>query len=351
LAFLKNCWYVSAWDHELLGDTLLSRTVCGQSLLLYRKNDGTPVALDNKCCHRHAPLHLGRKEGDCVRCMYHGLKYDETGRCVEIPGQDDIPVKLAQRSFPVVQRKRWIWVWMGKPERADESLIPDAFSLADPAWRWKPSYLHYNANYLNIADNLLDFSHLSYVHEKTFGGSPNIAQARPEVTRIDRGIRVSRPVRDTVPAPYHQRLGKFAGKVNRWFAYDLVAPGVLMLEASVRPVEDADDDFRRALRFHSCQALTPETEGTTHYFFMQAHGFALDDAVVTESIHESQHAAFLEDKRILEAQQQMIDASPATPMFNIVADKALVQYRRLIDELIVAESAPPATPESFRRQA
>ena len=339
MAFLQNCWYVAAWDHEILGDTLLQRTICGESIVLFRTMDGEPTALANKCCHRHAPLHLGRKEGDCIRCMYHGLKYDATGRCVEIPGQESIPVKLAQRRFPVVQRKRWVWIWMGDPARADASQIPDTFSMTDTAWRWKPGYLHYKANYLNIADNLLDFSHLSYVHEHTFGGSPNIAEAKPEVSRIERGIRVSRPVRDTVPAPYHRRLGKFTGKVNRWFAYDLLVPGVLLLEASIRPVEDADDDDVRALRFHSCQAITPETEGSTHYFFMQAHSFALDDAVVTESIEQSQRAAFLEDSRILEAQQQMIDSTPATPMINIVADKALMQYRRIIDDLISAEKS------------
>jgi phenylpropionate dioxygenase-like ring-hydroxylating dioxygenase large terminal subunit len=335
--FLKNCWYVAAWDYELLPDTLMQRTICGESIVFFRTAAGTPAALDNRCCHRHAPLHLGRKEGDCVRCMYHGLKYDASGRCVEIPGQESIPIKLAQRSYPVVEHKRWIWIWMGEAELADQSLIPDCFSLADPKWRWKPSYLHYNCNYLNICDNLLDFSHLSYVHEKTFGGSPNIAEARPAVERLERGVRVSRPVRDTVPAPYHQRLGQFTGKVNRWFRYDFLVPGVLLLDAGVKPAETPDEDFAGALRFHSCQAVTPETDGSTHYFFMQAHDFRLDDAVVTEAINQSQHRAFIEDKTILEAQQQMIDAAPGAPMVMIQADAGLVQYRRLMQSLIDKE--------------
>ena len=154
---------------------------------------------------------------------------------------------------------------------------------------------------------------------------------------MERGIRVSRPVRNTEAAPYHQRLGNFTGKVNRWFEYDFYVPGVLLLSAGVKPVEDAADDLSNALQFHSCQAITPETHGSTHYFFMQAHSFAIDDAVVTESIERSQIAAFLEDKLMLEAQQQMIDAGGSTPMVNIVADKALMQYRRLVDELVAAE--------------
>ena len=66
--FIKNCWYVAAWDHEVLADTLLERRILSQSILIYRLADGTPVALDNKCPHRHAPLSMGRREGDSVRC-------------------------------------------------------------------------------------------------------------------------------------------------------------------------------------------------------------------------------------------------------------------------------------------
>jgi phenylpropionate dioxygenase-like ring-hydroxylating dioxygenase large terminal subunit len=336
--FLKNCWYVAAWDHEILGDTLLSRTLLGQPVLLYRKEDGSVVAMDDKCCHRHAPLHMGRKEGDCVRCMYHGAKYDSSGACVEVPGQERIPPKLRQRVYPTVERKRWVWIWMGDPALADESSIPDAFSLDHPNWRWKPSYLHYDCNYLLISDNLLDFSHLSYVHEKTFGGSPTIAEARPEVQRIERGVRVSRPVRGTVPAPYHQRLGSFEGKVDRWFRYDFYVPGILLLDAGVKSASTPDDDLSGALQFHSCQAITPETEKSTHYFFMQAHNFRLQDAVVTESIDQSQKRAFIEDKQILEAQQRMIDSTPESPMVAIAADAGLMQYRRLLAELLDQES-------------
>ena len=347
--FLKNCWYVAAWDHEVLADTLLARTIIGQSLVIYRTTDGSTVAMDNKCCHRHAPLHLGRKEGDCVRCMYHGLKYDATGRCVEIPGQEMIPPKLTQRVYPTVQQQRWIWIWMGDPAKADATLIPDMAAMVSPDWRWIPSYLHYDCSYLYISDNLLDFSHLSYVHEKTFGGSPNIAEAKPQVSRIDRGVRVSRPVRDTVPAPYHQRLGQFPGRVNRWFDYDFVVPGILKLDAGVRSVDAAEDDFTGALRFHSCQAVTPETDKSTHYFFMQAHNFRLEDATITESIHQSQRAAFVEDKTILEAQQQMIDSSPETPMLPIAADAGLSQYRWILQRLIDAENTSVvAMPTSSR---
>ncbi len=346
--FIRNCWYVAAWDHELLNDTLLARTVIGDALLLYRLADGRPAALADRCCHRHAPLSLGRKEGDCVRCMYHGLKFAPDGRCVEVPGQDSVPPALQVRSYPVLQRGRWVWVWMGDPAQADAALIHDDPALLHPDWRYRPGYMHTAADYRLICDNLLDFSHLSYVHEKTLGGSTAIAQARPVVQPLPRGLRISRDIRHTVPAPYHARLGNFSGPVNRHMTYDFLVPGILLLHAIVKPDHTADDDLDGALSMHSCQALTPETGRSTHYFYMQAHNFRLDDATVTEALYQSVGQAFDEDKRIIEAQQRLIDqdtrSGGAVPtMKPIAADLALVQFRRLLDRLLAAEKTNPET--------
>lgn len=344
--WVKNCWYVAAWDHEVLGDTLLARTVLGVPLLIYRRADGRPVALDNRCPHRQAPLSMGRREGDHIRCMYHGLRFEPGGQCVEIPGQDKVPAKLCSRAYPVVEQGRWLWVWMGEPERADPARIPPTPTLKHPGWRYRPGYMHYRADYRLICDNLLDFSHLSYVHEQTLGGSPNIAEVRPTVARLNdghiEGLAVTRHVNGTVPAPYHQRLGAFTGPVNRRFAYEFLLPGILLLHADVRPAGNAEDDLTGALQFDSCQALTPETETTTHYFYMQAHAFRLDDATVTEAIYQSLCRAFEEDRRMIEAQQAQLRAAPGQEMQAIVADQALVQFRRLLQTRVQEEQGQPA---------
>lgn len=332
--FVRNCWYVVAWRDELQEGALLERTVLGESLLVYLTVAGQPVVLDNRCAHRHAPLSKGRRFGDHVRCQYHGLVFDASGRCIEVPGQDRIAEGLRTRAYPAVQRGAWIWVWMGDPSRADEALIPDAFSLEHPQWRYKPGgYMHYDVDYRLIADNLLDFSHLSYVHEATLGGSPNIAESRPVVERIPRGVRVTRDVRNTVPAPYHARLGRFEGPVDRRFAYDFLVPGVLLMHAHVKPSGTPDDDLGQALRLHSCQALTPETETSTHYFFMQARAFSLDDDSISDVIYDSLVQAFTEDRDIITAQAQLIARSKPLPMQPIQADAALGQFRFLVKQM------------------
>jgi len=335
--FIKNCWYVAAWEHELLDERLLQRTILNESILFFRTSDGQVVALDNKCCHRHAPLSLGRREGDCIRCMYHGLKYDRHGRCVEIPGQTAIPRQMRVRSYPVVQSKRWVWIWMGDPAKADAALIPDTFSLQHPDWRMKPGYLQFQANHLLISDNLLDFSHLSYVHEGTLGGSLDIAQTRPTMERLERGVRVRREMSKITPAPYHQRLAQFSGPVDRWFVYDYLIPGVLLMESGVRPADLRLREREKTLNFHSCQALTPETATATHYFFASAHQSWLEEGA-TDHIYQSVLSAFAEDRRMIEAQQQLISSTAAADMLPLLGDAALGQFRLLMQRALEAEN-------------
>jgi phenylpropionate dioxygenase-like ring-hydroxylating dioxygenase large terminal subunit len=154
---------VVAWDHEVPADGLFKRTVIGEPLLLFRTQDGAITALEDRCCHRHAPLSKGRKEGDCVRCGYHGMVFNAQGVCVEVPGLDTVPPKARVRHYPVVLKSRWVFVWMGDAALADETQLPDNFSCDHPDWRNIPGYMHYDTPYLLICDNLLDFSHLSYV--------------------------------------------------------------------------------------------------------------------------------------------------------------------------------------------
>ena len=339
--FIRNCWYVIAWDHEVGADALFSRTVLGEPILLYRTEAGQIVALEDRCCHRLAPLSLGRKEGDCVRCGYHGLKFDATGRCVEVPGLAEVPGNARVKTYPLAVKNKWVFVWMGEPSRADVSLLPDNFSCDHPDWRNKPGYLHYATNVQLICDNLLDFSHLSYVHEKTLGGSAAIALARAEIEDVPRGIRVTRRVPNVPAPPFYQRFRSFDTPLNRWFIYDFVLPGTLLMHSGGTPVGDAPGDMSNAVQLHSCQTLTPETENTTHYFFQQSHRAGAGDERIVQSIYDSLVAAFEEDRAMITAQARNIARNPDAPMMPLAMDLGLLRFRRRIDEAIAAEQGGP----------
>ena len=134
--FLRNCWYVAAWSREV-GQEPLGRTLLNEPVVLYRTEDGVPAALEDRCCHRALPLSLGTVEGGNLRCAYHGLLFGRDGVCVEVPGQTRMPPGSAVRSYPLVERAGWIWIWMGD-EAPDDSLLPDWWWMDHPDWKTVP---------------------------------------------------------------------------------------------------------------------------------------------------------------------------------------------------------------------
>ena len=340
-SFLMNSWYVAAWDHELIDGKLLARTILEQPVLLYKGESGRVVALDDRCCHRGAKLSKGRLEGDCVRCMYHGLKYDPTGRCVQIPGPDVIPPKLGVRSYPVVERDHLVWIWAGDPAKADPSLIVDFPYLREPDWRGKPGYMHYDANYLLIVDNLSDFAHLAFVHAKTLGGSEEYAfKTKPvAIERLERGFRVERWHMDAEPPPFHRKVVRNRDRIDRRNVGTMHVPGIFFLESVFAPAGAGAEkgNLAGAKQYRNCQFFTPESRGTTHFFWNYLHNYDVHDPNIALSLHDSMVEGFLEDKAIIEDQQKMLDADPAFRMMAIASDAPLAHFRRIMDKLIAAE--------------
>ncbi|MEO7246096.1 MAG: aromatic ring-hydroxylating dioxygenase subunit alpha [Rubrivivax sp.] len=341
--FLMNCWYVAAWDHELIDGTLLGRQLLEKPVLLYRGESGRVVALDNRCCHRGAKLSNGRREGDCVRCMYHGLKFDPSGKCIQIPGQDQVPERMGVRAYPVEERQHLIWIWMGDPSRADPSLIIDIPYLDHPGWRGLPGYLHYDADYRLIVDNLSDFAHLAFVHTHTLGGSEEYAYTtRPvAVERLDDGFRVERWSMNSAPPPFHRKVVRGDAPVDRRNIGRMHVPGIFFLETLFAPAGSGAEQGQLdgARQYRNCQFFTPETRRRTHFFWNYLHDSDLADPNVALSLRNSMLEGFMEDKFIIEGQQEMLDADPDFKMTGIVADAPLAHFRRVLQRRIDAEQA------------
>ena len=356
--FLKNCWYVAAWDHELLHGVMLPRTILEEPVLLYKSETGKVVALQDRCCHRGVPLHLGRREGDCVRCMYHGLKFDPTGKCIQIPGQDVVPAKLGVRSFPVVERDHLVWIWMGDAAKADPADIIDFPYLREPQWKGIPDYMHYDANWLLIVDNLSDFAHLAFVHTKTLGGSEEYAfTTKPvAVERLADGFRVERWHMNAAPPPFHRKVLPAAEKdqpIDRRNIGRMHIPGTFFLESMFSPAGSGSENGNRegTREYRNCQFMTPETEKTTHHFWIYLNDYEGPDANISRSLHRSLIEGFMEDKHIIEAQQKAMDEDPDFKLLAVIADAPLAHFRRTLDQLIAKEqalkiTAPAAAPVS-----
>lgn len=212
--FLRESWYVAARSAEVTRQPL-GRILLNEPVVLFRKESGEPVALEDRCCHRHLPLSMGKLEGDELRCGYHGLKFDASGKCVEIPGQDSIPPQARVRAYPIVEKFKWLWIWMGDPARADPGLIPSWWWADHPQWAFtQPEQIRVKCNYQLISDNVLDVTHLAYVHASSIG-APSITEFPATVEREERLVRLTRWIRDRPPPPLYRKAGGFPGNVDR----------------------------------------------------------------------------------------------------------------------------------------
>ncbi|UBM09379.1 aromatic ring-hydroxylating dioxygenase subunit alpha [Cupriavidus metallidurans] len=351
--FPKNTWYVAAWADEI-STAPVARTFLSQPVVLYRGHSGRVAALEDRCCHRALPLHHGDVVGDCLRCAYHGLEYNAEGQCVRIPGQDKIPVKAKVRRFPVVEKDDLIWIWMGDEELAKADDVPSYPWHGDKGWKYRKNTYLIQANHLLIYDNLLDLTHLGYVHKRTIGGDAETHfAAKTTTTRTDKGVRVERWMLDSVPPPTYTAAYTFGTeRVDRWQEIEF-EPGLVRIFTGAKDVGKGapQGDRDNAYGFRGLNAMTPETEDTTHYFWSAAHNFRIDEPAVTDAIYDNIVITFNEDKEIIESQYLSMQRDPDRGMVDISFDVAPVQARRYWDALNKAEAPSALTVEAAAKAA
>lgn len=341
--FLYNCWYAAGWTTEIEPGKPLARTLLEKPVVMFRGEAGEYIALDNRCCHRAAPLSSGRIEGSCIRCMYHGMKYDASGVCIEIPGQDRISPQHRVHSYPIVERGGMLWIWMGEVDKADAAEIPHFEPLDDPEWCGLPErcYLHYDANWMLIVDNLADFSHLAFVHTNTLGGSEDYAtDSAQAVTKLSNGFEFERWHRGSTQPPYLAAITPWDHdlKVDRRNFVRMYTPGVFLMDTQFGPVGwDSIMPRPELLEFRNCQYMTPETRNKTHFFWEYLRNFRKGDNAIGETLREAMFAGFFEDKVIIEAQQTLLEQHGDFQPRGLASDNALAQFRRVWFEAIAEE--------------
>ena len=339
--YLYDAWYVAAWDYEL-NDKPLGRTLLGLPLVLYRAADGRAVALEDRCCHRRAPLSLGSVVGNDLQCNYHGLTFDPSGACVRVPSQSTVPPGARVRAYPVVERNRWVWVWMGNPAAADPEQIPDLFWHDSPQWRMVYDRFHVKANYQNLIDIQLDQTHSRYVHPTTLGNAGALATS-PKVKRNPRTVECERLMPNADAPPIWAKLGGFKGSVDHWIKWVYYAPGAIAFDVGVYDVGTGafEGNLTHGISVRNSHACTPETATTTHHFWVASRNFKLDDDAIHGAISGIRNT-FLEDVAIVEATERRIADDPSAPTIDVNADNPTIQARRLVARLIEEAAASRA---------
>jgi 5,5'-dehydrodivanillate O-demethylase len=145
--------------------------IMSEDFTLYRGEDGVPHAVAFRCAHRGTQLSTGWVEGDCIRCFYHGWKYDPTGQCVEQPAEDaGFAAKVKIRSYPTQEYLGLIFVYFGDAERGDTGAfrappLPRYVDMEADGVLQSDAYVR-RCNYFNNLEN--DPVHLAFVHRESF---------------------------------------------------------------------------------------------------------------------------------------------------------------------------------------
>jgi phenylpropionate dioxygenase-like ring-hydroxylating dioxygenase large terminal subunit len=340
--FVRNAWYVAAWSREL-NDGMLARKLLNEPVVLFRSSSGAVSAVEDRCCHRGLPLSKGEVVGENIVCGYHGIAFNGSGRCVAIPGQSFVPPAMRVRSYPVFEQDGLVWIWMGEPERADTTTIPRYEFHNDPAqWPHCVRTQRIACDYRLVIDNLLDLTHLAFVHKRTIGGNPDAhTKAEFNVTATERGVKFIRWLLNSVPPPTYVDAVGFTARVDRWMEFEYVAPGVVYqftgaLDVGKGAYERGNRSGGFALRiFHG---ITPETADSCYYFWSGAHGYRQDDAEETDKLFAALSMTFDEDAVVLEAQHESLRQRPA-PLYSTKHDKARVIAERKLNSLLEQEHA------------
>lgn len=341
-----NVWYVAGWCHELKAGERIARTFLDQPVVMFRTASGEVSALEDRCCHRSMPLSAGVVDGEILRCSYHGLEYATNGRCTRIPSQDKIPPSARVLSFPLVENDALLWIWMGDAALADPSKIPSHDYHHDAKWAWRSAHYPVNGNWQLVIDNLMDLSHLPYIHPNTIGGNPELHfKTKTEASRVENGVRVQRHMPASVPPPTYVAAKGFTGLIDRWQEIEF-EPSILRIHTGGC---DMGTGAYQGLREHGLSmigfhGITPETGGTTHYFWSMATNVLDND--IPDLVFEQTARTFKEDQVVLELQQQRMEAFPNAPIIDIASDVGGRMARQLIRKLLAAEpyGNPAASP-------
>jgi phenylpropionate dioxygenase-like ring-hydroxylating dioxygenase large terminal subunit len=348
VTFVKNVWYIAAHTYEF-EQGMVARTICNEQVVMFRLTSGAIAALEDRCPHRFVPLSMGKRIGDTIQCGYHGLRFDSTGACSEAPNDgEEHRARICVRSFVAVERHAVIWLWFGAPEAADPALIPAFDFLTDPAYAVSRGHSHIQANYQMLADNLLDLSHVHYLHPSVHAGS--------DFADFTNKVKIEGDTVWSMLWRHHYHVSDQSRAVMGLQGSDVEGQGHSRWNApSVLLVDTAYWDHGKgieedgAVRVPSAHLLTPETEYSTHYFWASGRNFLIENDEMTLATATSNKRIFeTEDGPMAEAQQRAMGESTdflAHSPVILHADAAGLAARRIIKRKLRQEASAGAGAE------
>lgn len=347
---LQNAWYAALWAKDLAPGKLAARTIAGTDLVVFRRSNGTPAAMLDRCPHRFVPLSRGALcEDGTIQCPYHGLRFDDMGTCVANP-HGRAPALASVRGYTAVEKHSMLWVWMGD-KSPDESLIPD-YSVLDGAFEVaRRDTIELNVNYRLMTDNLLDLSHVSFLHAGILGHEGMVA-GHVEVTQQAGTVVVNRSTPNVKPPGMFDLMYRRDGEpVDLWANMRWDAPASLLNYSGVCPPGGIPED---GVALYGVHILTPVSDLETSYHIAAA-------IVVPEHLRpgpqewsdlmvklaETRRFAFehQDEPMVLAQQKALLKAGGLDALQPVLlsVDAGPTRVRRILDQRMLEEAATKAT--------
>lgn len=336
--YVRNTWYPLTWSRNL-NNQISKHRVIEEDIVAYRDSQGKVVALEDMCPHRMAPLSIGTLHGDAIQCGYHGLQFDCSGKCVHIPGQTRIPASIRVKAYPIVENMGMVWIWMGDADKADPSSVYDLPEYhSDQYSVLEGDGLLLHANYLNLADNLCDPSHVAFVHTTTLS---NAEHGDVPVHHQAEGNHVVtwRWINDSPIIPIFAGLKDYPGNVDRWHYYHYYAPCIAVIDFGTAPAGTGAEEGNRSecIQMWACHFITPVDERTCIQHWLLVKNIPAEPHIDAR-LMTGLRLAFNEDKQVLESIQINENRYPDFRKTRLAIDASTLKMRRIVDQLIEAES-------------
>jgi vanillate O-demethylase monooxygenase subunit len=338
--FPRRQWWMVAYSSEVTRE-IIPRTLLGDKIVLYRTEDGQAVAVSGVCPHRMYPLEKGRVVGNEIQCGYHGFKYDVKGACTLTPSQSD-PAPACLRSYPVIEHGNSVWVWSGEAHLADPALMPDlsAIGVGNPEWKAVPApRVDLDARYTLLIDNLLDLSHVSFIHTDTIPNGEVVAGIPYELVTTDKSLNVKRVGKFIPSNPFLKLLyPDYDGPADQSFDAEYLGPNIIRTAGPMWKSETGEP--LGTLNF--LHIITPATATTTYYHLFTTRNFGLENPAVNAMADHFARTIGPQDKDAIEAIEMNLRTGDIPREVSCRADAGAIQVRRRLNAQIEAEQAQQA---------
>ncbi len=310
---LAPFWYPVAFSHEV-ADKPHAVRLLDERIVVYRLSDGSLVAAKDICCHRGVPLSLGSVDKDEIVCRYHGLRYNQEGRCTYIPAHPggSISPRLHLHLFRVQEAYGLVWVRL-----VDSGPVP--FPQLD---EWlEPSYLQVLPNSVEMkasagrqVEGFLDVSHFAFVHTETFGEPDNPVVPDYPVTNTNGGF----------VADYISTVSNYSHGYKH-----LNPPGFLWrrrFEVFLPFTAKLSIFFPNNGQLHILNAAAPISSRKTRLFVPICRNFDRDAPL--QATLDFNHQVFAEDQAIVEQQYPEDLPIDLQAEAHFPADRSSIAYRK-----------------------